>query len=91
MGDERFRVEMLKDPRFLRADLLADGQQRSHDVQVRGARHKPFAVTYEVNCDNETARVSVTYAVPQATTANAKTPTATLSATAGTENVRSAS
>ncbi|MGB6487379.1 MAG: hypothetical protein WBE91_10890 [Steroidobacteraceae bacterium] len=45
------------------------------------------AVTYEVNCDNETASVSVTYAVPQATTGNAKTPTATLSATAGTENV----
>lgn len=45
------------------------------------------AVTYEVNCNSETASVSVTYAVPQATTGNAKTPTATLSAASGTEAV----
>lgn len=44
-------------------------------------------VTYEISCDNETASVSVAYELPQATAADASTPTATLSASAATQTV----
>ncbi len=45
------------------------------------------SVTYGINCGGESASTSVDYESPQATAGDAHTPTATLSATAGTETV----
>jgi hypothetical protein len=45
------------------------------------------SVTYSVSCDGEEASASVDYELPQATAADAHTPTATLSATASMQAV----
>lgn len=47
----------------------------------------PGSLTYSVSCDGQLAQVSVTYAAPPPTTANAQTPAVTLSPSAANQAV----